>query len=252
MLIEDPFILWPLVGIISGIILGLAGAGGGLIGIPMLIYLGGYGIKDATGFGLWGVSLGAATAWFVQRHNTEFTTGLILTTFSLLFAYLIVPLKEASPQWVVIILLNGACLISLYSLWVYKSKILKSQEERASPAKSALGGAIAGFLSTMTGLGGGVIMIPWMTTIGKLKLAEATATSLMVIAITAPFSIWAQGRMDDIDAKYIILLTTGVVAASLITRQIIARAPKTKMDAIRKSILTTAIVIAMVGTVTKL
>lgn len=251
MLIEDPFILWPLVGIVSGIILGLAGAGGGLIGIPMLIYLGGYGIKDATGYGLWGVSLGAATSWFVQRHNTEFTTGLILTAFSLFFAFLIVPLKEVSPQWVIITLLNGACLISLYSLWFHKTKGIRSLE-MASPAKSALGGAIAGFLSTMTGLGGGVIMIPWMTTIGKLKLAEATATSLMVIAITAPFSIWAQGRMDDIDAKYIILLTTGVVAASLITKQIVVRVPKTKMDVIRKSVLTTAIVIAMVGTVTKL
>jgi uncharacterized membrane protein YfcA len=251
MLIEDPFILWPLVGIVSGIILGLAGAGGGLIGIPMLIYLGGYGIKDATGYGLWGVSLGAATAWFVQRHNTEFTTGLILTTFSLLFAYLIVPLKEASPQWVIIILLNGACLVSIYSLWIHKTKVVKSQESPSS-AKSALGGAIAGFLSTMTGLGGGVIMIPWMTTIGKLKLVNATATSLMVIAITAPFSIWAQGRMDDIDAEYIVLLTIGVVAASLITKQVIARVPKTKMDMMRKSVLTAAIIIAMIGTVIKI
>ncbi len=251
MLIEDPFILWPLVGVVSGIILGLAGAGGGLIGIPMLIYLGGYGVKDATGYGLWGVSLGAATAWFVQRHNTEFTTGLILTLFSLIFAYFSVPLKEISPQWVIILLLNLACLISIYSLWLHKTKDIKGKG-RAPSGKSALGGAIAGCLSTMTGLGGGVIMIPWMVTIGKLKLAEATATSLMVIAITAPFSIWAQGRMDDIEAEYILLLLGGVVAASLITKQIIARVPKTRMDIVRKCVLTTAIFIAMIGTAIKL
>ena len=251
MLIEDPFILWPLVGVVSGIILGLSGAGGGLIGIPMLIYLGGYSVKDATGYGLWGVSLGAATAWFVQRHKTEFTTGLILTTFSLFFAYLSVPLKETSPQWIIIALLNLVCIISIYSLWLHKTKDTKGKG-RAPSEKSALGGAIAGCLSTMTGLGGGVIMIPWMVTIGKLKLAEATATSLMVIAITAPFSIWAQGRIDDIEAEYILLLIVGVVTASLITKQIITRVPKTRIDLIRKSVLTTAIFIAMIGTASKL
>ena len=250
MLIEDPFILWPLVGIVSGIVLGIAGAGGGLIAIPMLIYLGGYSVKDATGYGLWCVSFGSIFAWYVQRDNTHFTTCIILTVSAIICAFISVSLKAASPYWVIVLLLNAACVISLYSLWIHKTK--ESRVKHAPPYKSAVGGGIAGFLSTMTGLGGGVIMIPWMVTIGKLKLKEASATSLMVIALTAPFSLWAQGRMDDIAPLYIILLIVGVFLASLVTKMLLKNLPSEMMNMLRKGIITLAISSTMIGTLAKL
>ena len=45
-MIEDPVLLWALVGTAAGILLGIAGTGGGVIAIPILMTFGGYDIKE--------------------------------------------------------------------------------------------------------------------------------------------------------------------------------------------------------------
>lgn len=250
MMTLDPFLLWPFVGIVSGIVLGIGGAGGGLVSIPMLIYFGGYGVKDATGYGLWCVSFGSIFAWYVQRHNTQFTTGIVLTVSAMCVALISAPLKAISPYWVIILLLNTACLVSLYNLWFQKPT--EPRDRTVHPYKAAFGGATAGFLNTMTGLGGGVIMIPWMVKVGRLKLKQASATSLLVISLTAPFSLWAQGRVDDIDPVYIALLICGVAMASVLTKLLLSKVHGDRMNFLRRSIISIAIFSAMLGTLTKL
>jgi len=247
-IIEDPLILWTIIGVVSGIILGISGAGGGMIVTPILIHLGGYDIKDATAYSLWALTYGSAFSWFIQRHNTNYGMVLALTSAAIVMAALMAPIKQAVSPVVIALLLTTTCLFSLYSLWFYKPREVQPDEKR-SYVRSAAGGALAGGLSTLTGIGGGVVMVPWLLSVGKLKMREATASSLMVIALTAPFSIWVQGR-HDIGGNQLTALFFGVVLSSLSIQYLLQHTPKEALNILRKVTLTVAIVAAITGALT--
>ena len=70
MIIENHIFLWAMVGAASGTVLGLAGTGGGVIAIPILMAFGGYDIKEASGYGLLALTVGGS-------HLLVYSTGKI-------------------------------------------------------------------------------------------------------------------------------------------------------------------------------
>lgn len=252
-MIEDPVLLWSLVGTAAGILLGIAGTGGGVISIPILMAFGGYDIKEASAYSLLALSVGAAISWFFQRKNTLYPVAAILILCASIFAFITAPLKAISPDWLVNVLLNLTCLFSLYSLWVLRKPEdpgeLRPTIYRVKTA--SIGGAITGFLSTMTGLGGGVVIIPWLTGITRLVFDQAMACSLLTIAITAPLSAWRQGNINLSTEAWISLIVT-LVIASFIVKKFTSSVPHLHMILVRKLTLTGVIIISMMRTLAAL
>jgi len=246
--------IWGLIGIVSGCVLGLSGAGGGIIAIPMLIYLAGYNVKSATGYALLVLSVGAILTWYPQRKNTPYLVTISLLIFAFIGAYYTVPLKAMAPNWSIIVMLNVACAFSLYSLWIMKLPT-PIQSEKNSPffaiSRSSVGGILTGALSTMTGLGGGVIMVPWLMSVNRLNLAQAVASSLLTIAISAPYSAYAQGYIDLDWKNFAALILGSCIAAFAIKAFTSAFSPKF-MNVLRKVALTSTIIISMITTLIKL
>lgn len=253
MVIEDPILLWTIVGGASGIILGLAGTGGGVISIPILMAFGGYDIKEASAYGLLALTVGAALSWFIQRKNTLYPIAAVLIFFAGTVAFIAAPLKTLSPHWLVNVLLNLTCIFAIYSLWVLR-KPEDPGEKRPLPYQlktATIGGVITGFLSTMTGLGGGVVIIPWLTGITRLRFEQAIACSLLTIAVTAPISAWRQGSVDLTMGEWI-ALAGGIVVASLIVQKFITRISPPRLVIVRKLTLTCVIFISMMRTLSTL
>jgi uncharacterized membrane protein YfcA len=249
MVIENHIYLWALVGIASGSVLGLAGTGGGVIAIPILMAFGGYDIKEASGYGLLALTVGAAISWFIRRENTNYPLTVTLIIFAGTVAFLAAPLKTISPHWLVSVLLNLTCIFSLYSLWVLR-KPEDMGENRPLPYQlktASVGGMITGFMSTMTGLGGGVVIIPWLTGITRLRFDQAMACSLLTIAVTAPISAWRQDTFNLSIYEWIALATT-IALASLIVKKAITYIPSPQLIVVRKLALTGVIFIAMMRT----
>jgi len=252
-MIEDPILLWSLVGTAAGIILGIAGTGGGVISIPILMAFGGYSIKEASAYSLLALTVGAGISWFFQRKNTLYPVATVLIICAGILAFISAPLKEISPDWLVNVLLNLTCLFSLYSLWVLR-KPEDPGEVRPMIFRvktASVGGAITGFLSTMTGLGGGVMIIPWLTGITRLPFDQAMACSLLTIAATAPFSAWRQGNINLTTGTWISLIVT-LVIASLIVKKLTASVSHLQMILIRKLTLTAVIIVSMMRTLATL
>gem|GEM_PF-5339075 len=248
-MIKDPILLWMIIGSASGTILGLAGTGGGIVSIPLLMILGGYDVKEASAYGLLTLAVGASLSWFIRRKNTLYPVAAVLIICAGTVAYLSVPLKVISPHWVIIVLLNITCLFSLYSLWVLR-KPEDPGEDRplAYQLKTAtIGGLITGFLSTMTGLGGGVVIIPWLTGITRLQLKQAMACSLLTIAATAPFSAWRQGGVDLTPGEWL-ALGGSILITSLIVRQLTSYIPPLHLILVHKLALTGVIFLSMFRT----
>jgi len=249
----DPIILWAIVGGASGLILGIAGTGGGVISIPILMAFGGYNIKEASGYGLLALTVGAALSWFIQRKNTLYPVSAVLILFAGVVAFIAAPLKAMSPHWVVNILLNITCLFSMYSLWVLRKPEDPGEEK---PLKfrlktATVGGMITGFLSTMTGLGGGVVIIPWLTGITRLRFEQAMACSLLTIAVTAPISAWRQGKID-LTVEEWLALGGGILIASFIIKKALTFIPPLHLVLVRKLTLTGVIILSMSRTLADL
>ncbi|HUX79991.1 MAG TPA: sulfite exporter TauE/SafE family protein [Alphaproteobacteria bacterium] len=253
MVIEDPVLLWTIVGGASGIILGVAGTGGGVISIPILMAFGGFDIKEASAYGLLALTVGAALSWFIQRKNTLYPIAAVLIFFAGTVAFFAAPLKVLSPQWLVNLLLNLTCIFAIYSLWVLR-KPEDPGENRPLPYQlktATFGGMITGFLSTMTGLGGGVVIIPWLTGITRLRFEQAIACSLLTIAITAPISAWRQGKVD-LTIEAWIALGVSIVIMTLIVQKVITYISPPRLILVRKLTLTAVIFISMMRTLSTL
>lgn len=253
MIISDPVLLWGLVGVASGTVFGLAGSGGGIISIPILMIFGGYGIKDASGYGLISLMAGAFISWFIQRKNTNYPLTFVLIVCAAFVAFLSAPLKIMSPSWFIIMLLNITFVFSLYSLWVLRKPNDPGEERpRAYQVKTAtVGGMITGFLSTMTGLGGGVVIIPWLTGITRISYEQAMACSLLTVAATAPFSAWRQDRFDLALTEWI-SLSIGILIMALIVKKASSYIEHDRMIFIRKMAMTGIILISMGRTLLEL
>jgi hypothetical protein len=253
MIIENPILLWALVGAASGLVLGLAGTGGGVISIPILMTFGGYSIKEASGYGLLALTVGAAISWFIQRKNTVYPLVGVLIFCAAIFAFLTAPLKTISPHWLISVLLSLTCLFSLYSLWVLRkpedpgeNRPLSYQLKTAS-----LGGAITGCLSTMTGLGGGVVIIPWLTGITRIRFENAMACSLLTIAVTAPISAWRQQTFYLGLGEWLALIGS-IVCASLLMKKLTSYISPQQLILVRKLALTSVIFTTIMKTLATL
>jgi uncharacterized membrane protein YfcA len=252
MIITDPVILWVVVGAASGAVLGIAGTGGGVISIPVLMIFGGYDVKEASGYGLLALTAGAAVSWLIQRKNTVYPLTAVLILFAGLVAFLTVPLKQISPPWLIILILNITFVFSLYSLWILRKPGDPGENKPFSyQVKTAtIGGMLTGFLSTMTGLGGGVLIIPWLTGITRLAFEQAMACSLLTVAATAPFSAWRQGRFDLALPEWGGLIA-GIVVMGLLVNKMTSYIKRDQMIVVRKITMTGVILISMARTLTE-
>ena len=94
-------------------------------------------------------------------------------------------------------------------------------------------GAVAGLMSGLLGIGGGVVMVPGFTELGKLPLKTAIATSLACVAIFAIPSTITHALNDNIDWRIALFLTVGVIPGARIGA---AAAVKASDEGLRKSV----------------
>jgi uncharacterized membrane protein YfcA len=72
-------------------------------------------------------------------------------------------------------------------------------------------GVVAGLLSGLLGIGGGVIMVPAFTELLHLPLKSAIATSLVCVGIFGVPATITHALLGDIDWRLAVLLTIGVI-----------------------------------------
>ena len=203
-------------GALVGLILGLTGAGGSVIAVPLLIWGMGWTLPQAAPTALLAVSaaatLGTLSAW--PQGIVRYRAALVMSGAGLLTA----PLGLTAAHWLPLpILSSGFALVLLYvSVRMIlrartapeESKIvragLKGEQENPSepvckmnPATGRLrwtrpcalaissGGLTTGFLSGLLGVGGGFVIVPILRAVSDLSFHSAVATSLMAIALTS-------------------------------------------------------------------
>ncbi len=185
------FILTVLLGVLVGIVASFFGIGGGVLFVPILILVLNYDTKMAIGTSLLAVfitSISSALA-YAKRERIDYKLGLMLETASIpgaIFGAYIVTIAS-------VVLLRRIFSMFLYALSINivwnKKQYYKRQNKQTRPRdkliKAEALSFIAGMLSAMLGIGGGVLKVPVMLLVLNMPIHQATATSSFMVVITS-------------------------------------------------------------------
>lgn len=239
---------WIFIGSAVGILMGLTGAGGGVLAVPLFIFLTGVDIQTATFYSLYCLVTSALFTWWVQRDFTYYRTGVILCIFSSLSSVFFSRLKQTTPSLWIELLFILVCSYSLYSSWAAKKrkKDISSQAQHSGPIV-ALTGTAVGALATMTGLGGGVILVPTLQNRFHFSQKQAVATSLFTIILTSFSSIVAQIYLGKktLDPLFLLVLVGTSLISALLIKKLVKHLPLEKEIKLRNWAFTGIILFAI-------
>ncbi len=199
-------------GAAAGLFGSLLGLGGGLLIVPLLTFGFGLPLREAIGVSLVCVIVtsGASAAVFLERRVANLRLGMVLELFTAIGALV---------GGLVAFLVDERVLAGLFAvLLVYVAISLIRPRSGARPSfASAAGDAagsgfldrlsgpdyrihrlgpglagsiVAGIASALLGIGGGLVKVPVLHLIMGVPLRVATATSNLMIGITASTSAW--------------------------------------------------------------
>lgn len=235
---------WVVIGSCVGVVLGLTGAGGAMVSVPLFVHWLDISLKDATTFSLYAVVMAALFNGVAQFRSVQYSLSIKIILFSLLGSLVGREVKPHTPDLLIKVLFIGICFYSFYSLWLKKkSNSLAPKQFRSKGSKTVfvgVSGIFLGFLITMTGLGGGVVIVPWMISIMGLNISQAVASSLFCVLFVVTGSIFVQ--FDTViklfDFREILSLGLGAVVAAFLIRLFISKLSVQKTSSVRKYVLT--------------
>lgn len=189
--------------VLIGLTLGLMGAGGSILTVPVLVYLFGFDPVTATSYSLFIVGITAFTGSisYFRQGAIKFQTTLLFVLPSLLSVYLTRSfLIPALPNIIFtsdfFILTKGGLILIFFALLMIFSSlsmILSGQKDGENPSKETPfhGGLIlligfgTGIVTGFAGAGGGFIIIPVLVLLAGLPIRSAIGTSLVIITLNS-------------------------------------------------------------------
>jgi uncharacterized membrane protein YfcA len=210
------------VGFLAGIGSGLFGVGGGIITTPAInVLLGGTAIQavatplpvifptslvGAYIYGRAGEVSFRAFRWAVGPGIAGAMVGAGLT--DVVNAHLLLVITSALIGWTAVQVIRG------------RQPKVPWELGKTPGWKYAVIGLVAGFVSGLLGIGGGIIMVPLYTTVLGMPLKRALGTSLVTIsALVVPGTI-VHEILGHIDWKIFLVLTIGVVPGARVGARI--------------------------------
>lgn len=169
-----------------GLSLGLTGAGGSIITLPVLVYLAGVPPKEAVGLSLFVVGIAALVGAIGRIRSGEIHLKAVI-----LFAITgmagatggarLTPLVSERVLMIVFAILMLVVAINM----LFGPKAERSTEAECRPVRCLLAGLGVGVLTGFIGVGGGFLLMPALVKFAKLPLRIATGTSLAVISFNS-------------------------------------------------------------------
>jgi len=198
-------LLSALLGALVGAILGLTGAGGGILAVPALSVGMHWTMQQAAPVALIAVAIGAAVgaAEGLRKGLVRYKAAALIALCGFPLVYLGQSLAHQLSQPVLQAGFSGVMLLVAYRLiqQVRKQGAGQSEAElrfgkaRIHPESgkfiwtvstaavlAAIGGA-TGFLTGLLGVGGGFVIVPMLRKFTEVSMQGIVATSLMVIAL---------------------------------------------------------------------
>jgi uncharacterized membrane protein YfcA len=236
-------------GVLIGIVMGLTGAGGALVAIPLFMQFMGQSLKEASLYSLVAVVVASLLNFLAQKSFTKYRTGLLIVMFSAMGSFLTAPFKEAlSSLWIAVIL----SVVSLYALFNVWFPAKTKEENIVKPPEnfwpSLIAGLSLGALTTFTGLGGGVLMLPILLEVYRFTQPQAVATSLFAVGLSSLSSLVIQVYQStkfEFGTGFIYLLV-GILSAVFLLKRYSRHLRSDILIKLRQVVFTIVVLLALV------
>ncbi len=185
--------------ILMGSVLGLIGAGGSILTVPILVYLFDIHAVHATAYSLFIVGLTAVFGGFqyYRKNLINFKVGFIFAVpaFIGVFAarkFIIPNLPDEIFSISSLVVTKDIFIMLVFSIVMLLAAIsmLRDSKDREVEKNKehnylliAIEGLVVGGITGFVGAGGGFLIIPGLVILAGLEMKEAVGTSLMIIAI---------------------------------------------------------------------
>jgi uncharacterized membrane protein YfcA len=197
----------------------MVGLGGGFIIVPVLRLFFGLdpAIASGTSLALVVANSGSGAITYLLQRRVHVRTGLLVAAGgfpgSILGAIAVKHLPAHIFDW-----LFAAFLIGVAIELVYNRKSRAASRPDVPDVSSLLGmpwhravliGFGVGIISSLFGVGGGVVLVPSLLYFSNLPAHAISATSHFGIVLTAPVGLATHWLQNDIDWQYVVPLVAG-------------------------------------------
>jgi len=240
-------------GITIGMVLGLTGAGGGILAVPALVLGLGWSLPQATPVALLAVGLAAAVgaADGLRQGLVRWRAALLMAATGIAFSPLGVRLSHVLPHEVLMSLFALAMFAASARLLLQRSDVsvaglgdgaglqslnkncmLAPQTGRLNWTRSCATtlagiGALSGLLTGMLGVGGGFLIVPAFKQWTNIRMHGIVATSLLVVALVSlgatVSALQAGAQVNASGAVFIAAVVAGMTAGRLAAPHLPAR-----------------------------
>ena len=231
--------------VLIGLSLGLTGAGGSILTLPILVYLAGIAPRDAVAMSLLvvgAVSLVGAIqrAWVGEVHYQAMgwfsLAGMAGAAVGARFTH-----------WVSadVLLMMFAVLMVVVGLrmWMARPTVMECGPE-CRPVRCFFAGAMVGVLTGFLGVGGGFLLMPALVRFAKLPMGMAMGTSLAVIAFNSLAGFLSHAGEAKIQwvmtGVFVVMAVAGVLAGGVLAKRLPERLLKRVFGGL---VLVTALVV---------
>lgn len=245
--------IYATIGLFVGVIMGITGAGGAMISIPLFINLTGTSLKEATVLSLVAVVFGTAVNLIGRVFEVNKKIAISMSVAGAISNYYSLPLKEIVSEIFIAALLTVIGVYSIWSVWSGKRNTQTLKEENNVLSKAVIAGAFLGLMTTLTGLGGGVILVPILINVFGKTYEEALPTSLgtiLLISLTA-FIFQFKTAFFLISFTQLALLAAGALIAYGLLKVLLKKMTETKLLLLRRTVFTTVTIYSVVSVIIK-
>ena len=211
--------LWLIpLGFVAGVLGSILGLGGGIIVVPVLTFFG-YSPTLAASSSLFAAfsNAVASTTAYTKQKRIEYSIGLKLGLLSvpgtILGAYIS---SEITPSLFKI--LFGLVLI-ISAIYIFINRKIESKQTNKSKLLMLFvtsASFFAGIISSLFGIGGGIVFVPLMVIVMGLAMKQAAPTSQFVLLFASAAGLVAHSALGHSDFYQALFLAAGAFAGGLV------------------------------------
>jgi hypothetical protein len=215
--------------LLIGISLGVLGAGGSMITMPVLVYVAGVAPKQAVVMSLaivGGTSL-AGSYLHYRVGNFNVKAASLLAISGAVGAYFGGMLTHLAPPSVLMLCFAGLMLV-VGTLTLFK----KPEREGCGECRTwrcLAVGAILGTLTGFLGVGGGFLIVPALIFTAGVETKKAIGSSLAIISLNSAAGLLGQLRYTRIDWRLTLFFLAASLAGMAFGLSIVRRVPAQRL-----------------------
>jgi uncharacterized membrane protein YfcA len=230
----------PALGLFVGLLMGLTGAGGGILSVPLLVFVLHLPVAEAAPVSLSAIALSAGVGALLGLKNKilRYKAAGFMAIFGLILSPLGLWVAQRVPNAPLLILFSGPLFfVSTRLLLQARREILQLPTKHLKPPPCLLNpevgklswnipcarslmfsGGWAGFLSGLLGVGGGFVIVPALKRYTDLPVQSIVATSLGVLAIISGGGVVFSAVSGNLDLSLAAPFSLGALCGLLIGR----------------------------------